>query len=436
MKKIIEKLKSIFTIPKLEDIFTTLATIGLRRKNWEEDIDKSVKQWGHVICKITDKSPNRRSKVLWFCSNHPLDGTNEFKKDDKTLVSLIDEHKKDKKKGLSKEEVENLISLYPNQKFYCSRMDTYLTTRTNCCGIGYINSKREEGYKSFIQLLHDRGDHYKAKYTLLISKNEYKTRTEKYPILCKNHNTQVKYSMQDLTSMTSCPCPICRTDPNHKAPCVDVVKSRNAGRPGQVVRHAENVKKKYNFACALSGSTFDLQHHHLDGRDFYEETALKWENNGICLCGTIHRDYHNNFLKKDSIIANEYKAYFFEPDNDWEESIPTKNEAGSDNPDLTPNGAEVSRYTFLEYLKFLIYDVKKNNSNYVNLLNKKLEADYNKLKKPDTTLEKITLEKLEIALEKYCNEYKAEKWALSKREDIPFANDTQLWAKVDQTWPV
>ena len=78
-----------------------------------------------------------------------------------------------------------------------------------------------------------------------------------------------------------------------------------------MIRHANRVKQKYNNQCALSNSTFELQHHHLDGADFYEEVALDWKNNGICLCGPIHRDFHNNFLRNNSILAKEYSNYSF-----------------------------------------------------------------------------------------------------------------------------
>ena len=134
-----------------------------------------------------------------------------------------------------------------------------------------------------------------------------------------------------------------------------------------MIRHASRVKEKYNYACALSNSTFDLQHHHLDGLlfDFYTETQLLWEFNGICLCSTIHRDYHFNFLLNHSIIAKEYSKDIFDPSV----SMETTN---LNNPDLSFAGAEVSRETFLEYLRFLKYDIKVRNSFYLNVLNEKM----------------------------------------------------------------
>ena len=164
-----------------------------------------------------------------------------------------------------------------------------------------INQHKKEGFIIFETLLKNRGDHYKTKYTLLIKQSDYNGKHIKYPIKCEIHNKEFSYSMQDLNYITSCPCPDCRLDPNHKNVMVDIIKKRNGGRAGQVIRHAQKVKTKYNNQCALSKSTFELHHHHLDGSDFYEATAFDWNNNGICLCGPIHRDYHNNFLKNKSI---------------------------------------------------------------------------------------------------------------------------------------
>jgi hypothetical protein len=175
--------------------------------------------------------------------------------------------------------------------------------------------------------------------------------------------------MQDLNYITSCPCPMCRIDPNHKNGSVDIIKRRNAGRPGQVIRHASRVKAKYHSKCALSDSTFDLQHHHLDGQDFYTETQLLWEYTRtiVSICGTIHRDYHYNFLLNHSIIANSYIER--NKDNTYNciypstPHIPLKEKemetTNLNNPDLSLAGAEVSRYTFLEYLRFLKYQSEK-----------------------------------------------------------------------------
>lgn len=50
------------------------------------------------------------------------------------------------------------------------------------------------------------------------------------------------------------------------------------------------------------------------------------------------------------------------------------------------------------------------------------------------TLGKITLERLEIAIQKFCAEYKDQNWKLAGRKDIPYANDRVLWTKVDASW--
>lgn len=204
-----------------------------------------------------------------------------------------------------------------------------------------------------------------------------------------------------------------------------------------MIRHASRVKAKYNYTCALSHSTFDLQHHHLDGQDFYTETQLLYEYNEICLCGTIHRDYHYNFLLNHSIIAKEYSKDTFYPSTPCAEyTIETTN---PNNPDLCLAGAEVSRYTFLEYLRFLKYDIKVKNSFYLNFLNKKMAREHSSINPSDarfgTHLKgKITLERLEIAIQQFCAEYKGDNWGLAGRKDIPYANDHELWTKVDSSW--
>jgi hypothetical protein len=213
---------------------------------------------------------------------------------------------------------------------------------------------------------------------------------------------------------------------------VDLVKKRNAGRPGQVVRHAEKVKTKYNNQCALSKTPFDLHHHHLDGVDFYEATVLDWNHNGICLCGTIHRDYHHHFLKNHSIIAKEYykTSFSFNP-----LVLRSEDEDNEVNPFL--DGAEVSRYTFLEYLQFLIKDIRTQGS-YVTQLNQQIEqTEQNKVsieslsKSKEKTLGKIDLDTLEQVKQAYIKEYKSSNWALANDKTIPFANDIDLWTKVE-----
>ncbi len=310
-------------------------------------------------------------------------------------------------------------------------MDEYIKTykeadRSVCCRYQLNRNRKDSGYEIFQNLLKERGKHYKAKYTLLIPPEQYNGKLKKYPIKCEAHNQTVFYSMKDLNFITSCPCPSCRVDPNHKNECVDLIKRRNAGRPGQVIRHASKVKEKYNSKCALSNSTFDLQHHHLDGQDFYTQTQLLWQHNGICLNGTIHRDFHYNFLLNHSVIAKEYTQDTFDSTNENFDVSSTPNPSGGSNPDFNLAGAEVSRYTFLEYLRFLIYDIKKNNSLYVNALNQQMAFN--------SQGGKITLNKLEIAMQEFCDEYKGENWALVKREDIPYANNLSLWEKVDSSW--
>jgi hypothetical protein len=70
----------------------------------------------------------------------------------------------------------------------------------------------------------------------------------------------------------------------------------------------------------------------------------------------------------------------------------------------------------------------------VNNLNQKIKSVHSSLGLPDSSLGQITLNQLEIAIDKYCREYKGDNWALSNQTDIPFANDFQLWAKVDNSW--
>lgn len=415
-----------------------MTTKNKKKPNWQEQIFENASKWSHTICAITGSPPKRRSKVLWFCNNHPSDGTRVFEKNDSGLNQLLDEHLKDNTLGLSKETIEQLIESYPNQPFNLSRVDAYLTpTRVKCCYYGMLKERKEFGFELFKKLLIERGRHYKTTYKLLFTVDTYKGKLVKHPFKCVAHNKEVKYSMQDLNYLTSCPCPDCRVDPNHKNTCVEIVKRRNAGRPGQITRHAQKVKAKYGNSCALSGLTFDLQHHHLDGQDFYQATALEWNDNGICLCGTIHRDFHFNFLKKYSLIAKTYADYSFNEVVDWLETVPTIQEEYKNNPDYILTGAEVSRYTFLEYLRFLIFDINSNDSQYVNELNKKIETDsflFQKTLKLTNRLDFITLEKLQIAIEKYCLEYKGKNWAFSSQEDLPFANNTSLWQKVDDCW--
>ncbi len=98
----------------------------------------------------------------------------------------------------------------------------------------------------------------------------------------------------------------------------------------------------------------------------------------------------------------------------------------------------------------MISDIKNNNSVYVNALNNKITLDYNKIDVSIFSLElestvadntssnfnpaKITLNQLENAKKEFCAEYKGNNWALSGCQDIPYANDLNLWEKVDSSW--
>jgi len=403
-------------------------------KNWQESVFREAKKWGHIIYYITGvkETGKRRSFVLWSCSHHPEYGTQIFEEDN-TYLS-------EKKLGLNSEIIQELTQTFFGKKFYCSRMDDYLKeytgkTRTTCCKYNLHSNRSKEGYQLFQKLLSSRGEHYRTEYTLLIPLSEYKGKHVKYPIECKAHGTQMSYSMQDLNYMTSCPCPLCRIDPQHKNVCVPIVKKRNGGRPGQITRHAFDVKAKYNFTCALSNSTFDLQHHHLDGSDFYPELRLDWEHNGICLCGTIHRDYHSNFLVNHSRIRKEYSMYPLSPQDYSEDSTDLVDDAS--NPDFLFQGAEVSRYTFLEYLRFLSFDIRSNQSRYVTELMNKMTHDSASLDSTNPRFGEVgslTLEQLDLATQKFCLEYQGANWMLSTRQDILFANNPELWAKVENSW--
>lgn len=360
---------------------------------------------------------------------------------------------------LSPEQVGNLIKNYPNRKFYASRMDEYtkkyvpkntkltqsVSSRTTCCHAQYLDDLSQEGYEIFVKLLADRGAHYKTTYTLMVPlfmgeahSQQYKGKRKKHLIKCEAHNQTFSYSMMALNTITSCPCPECRVDPKHKNICVDIVKKRNAGREGLVIRHASRVKAKYNNTCALSGQNFDLQHHHVDGQDFYENLKLFWDCNGICLCAIIHRNYHNEFLRKHSCIAKQYEAY--EDSNTLNQEYPLEEEKGKNNPDFSFEGPEVSRYTFLEFLKFLEYDLKTNGG-YVQALNTRLIEEQKELsklssgqKKENAIVGKITLESVKSSIKAFCDSYKGENWVFATKEGIPFANDRDLWDKVDNSW--
>lgn len=345
---------------------------------------------------------------------------------------------KDPNVDISITEIDELLDLYPGEQFYASRMDEYTkrykkTVRTVCCREKLYGDRKKVGYSIYKNLLEERGKHYNTIYTLLISEDDYNGKMVKYPIRCESHQIIFNYSMKDLTTITSCPCKECRRDPNHTNTAVEIVKRRNSGRLGQILRHARRVKAKYNKKCAVTNSTFELQHHHLNGQDFYSTIQLEWEHNGICLCGVIHRDYHYNFLPNYSIIAEEFSKYMFDFS---ENSLTNTNQNILDSePDFDINGAEVSRYTFLEYLRFLLFDIKSNNSTYVNVLNQTLKTKYETVElNSNNCIGEINCNHLEKAIENFCKEYKGDNWAFANRNDILFANNLELWEKVDNSW--
>jgi hypothetical protein len=403
--------------------------------DWQKIVSEQADKWNHVIYKVTGTKPTRRSIVFWSCSEHPNTAPNSFNLEDEMLNNLLLDT--GQKLNITAQEVNELISLYPEEQFYASRIDEYTkvykkTARVECCVVKLFNNRTEEGYKIYQTLLLNRGKHSNTSYVLEISSAEYKGKLVKHPIKCEIHKKTFMYSMKDLTTITSCPCLDCRTDPNHKNSAVEIIKKRNAGRSGQVIHHAQRVKEKYLKKCVLSNSTFELHHHHLDSQEFYLETQLLWNMNGICLCGLVHRDYHFNFLTSHSLIAKEYSIYSF----DLTEINLAEDKKDDSNPDLSIEGAEVSRYTLLEYLKFLRFDIKYRDSAYVNELNKKMQNRYEKLSisESENTIGEINLVQIELTIQSFSAEYKGEKWGLAHRKDIPFANDSELWAKVDNVW--
>jgi len=109
----------------------------------------------------------------------------------------------------------------------------------------------------------------------------------------------------------------------------------------------------------------------------------------------------------------------------------------NNNPNLNLQNANVSRYTFLEYLRFLIFNIQKEDSSYVNALNAQILVDYSSTvpKSADADIVgQITLELLKKATEEFSAEYKGNNWALAGRNDIFNANNSDLWAKVDNSW--
>lgn len=272
---------------------------------------------------------------------------------------------------------------------------------------------------------------------MLTTKEEYKNRNTRCRIRCTAHNEIFEYSLISLQGYTSCACPRCRTDPKHQNRAVDNVRRIN-GRPGQKIDTVYVYFKNTTTSVLCQLQLLNFITITLDGQDFYAETALSWNENGICLCGTVHRDYHNNFLKNHSLIAKEYSSFSF-----FEIQHSTENVFSMFDPDENLDGIEVSRYTFCEYLRFLCFDIQKNNSVYVKSLNEKIEKQHFSFVKSSTKKglnskgewSPITLEKLVSAYNTYCEEYKGENWAFATT-NLPFANDVKLWEKVEKTWNI
>lgn len=76
------------------------------------------------------------------------------------------------------------------------------------------------------------------------------------------------------------------------------------------------------------------------------------------------------------------------------------------------------------------------DSNKTNVSNYSLELESTVVdnRPSNLNLGEITLNQLEIAKKQFCAEYKANNWALSGCQDIPYANDSNLWEKVDSSW--
>jgi hypothetical protein len=253
------------------DFLTHFTLMNKRKTDWLERISEIATNAGHIIYMVTGFPVTRRTYVLWSCSHHPDGGQNSFDVDDSRLKSFLTSTNVSAR--MSQQQIDQLILDYPGQQFSASRMDDYVRDRTFCCVQGQNNTRTANGFKIFKNLLLTRGKHYNTTYTILIKQEDYKGKHIPVPIKCEAHNTFFSYSMKDLNTITSCPCLTCRADPLNKNVAVEIIKRRNAGRRGQVHRHANRVKDKYNNTCFLSTFKMDLHHHHLDGQDYYVETA-------------------------------------------------------------------------------------------------------------------------------------------------------------------
>lgn len=407
----------------------------MKHINWKQKVLDSAKQWNHTIYKITTINGKiaRRSLLFWSCRNHPNGGSKVFG----SITEFRGFLEENLITDFTQEEIKQLFTHQNTQKFYGTRMDLYLNPRgygdvglrKHCCEKGYKEQRKEIGYEALLELLKKRGQHYNTVYTLLFSKEEYKNKYEKCLIRCESHGEVFEYGLMALQGFTSCPCPVCRKDPNHKNRAVESVKKIN-GRSGRGTRHRSRVLQKYGNVCFLSESSFQLHFHHLDSQDYYTSLSNLWEVNGIPLCGVVHRNYHYVFLKKYSLVKNEYSCSIFSHQTSEEKK---------QNPDCSLEGIEVSRYTFCEFLRFLIYDIQTNGT-YVSDLNKQIEKEHEifvkKNPQKNTLWKPITLDKTIHALEKFCAEYKGENWAMAENSEIPFANNPELWRKVENSWNV
>lgn len=219
-----------------------------KNKNWEQQIQEYAIQWNHKIYKITTQNGKitRRCLVMWSCQNHPEAGVYKFPENVGIFQNFLIE--KNIIESFSEEEIFFFVENYKGKTFYATRLDEYLRNskkqpRTNCCAYGYVLQKKIGGYETFRTLLDRRGAHYNTTYTLLTPQENYKNKNTKCLIKCESHNEIVGYLLVALQGFTSCPCPKCRIDPNHKNRSVDRVRQIN-GRPGQRNRHHKRVLEK------------------------------------------------------------------------------------------------------------------------------------------------------------------------------------------------
>lgn len=66
-----------------------------KKRDYILDIENQASKWNHTVLKITGPTPVRRSKVLWFCNEHPRDGKNSCSQDD--LETAIEKYCRESK---------------------------------------------------------------------------------------------------------------------------------------------------------------------------------------------------------------------------------------------------------------------------------------------------------------------------------------------------